>query len=145
MAAGAGSPIVYAYDDAVEDEGYRLGFGETPELPLRATSLGSETFEVHAPDDSPRFAVAPAAITSVPQDILSPEDASRHFVEDLLQLRRINVGTKIGAMAELSSGDPTRYTHVLVTDSSGTRILKRDHFDCGFCQSRVGRSRSHCT
>jgi hypothetical protein len=145
MAAGAGSPIVYAYDDAVEDEGYRLGFGETPELPLRATSLGSETFEVHAPDESPRFAVAPAAITSVSQDILSPEDASRHFVEDLLQLRRINVGTRMGAMAELSSGDPTRYTHVLVTDSSGTRVLKRDHFDCGLCQSRVGRSRSHCT
>ena len=145
MAAGAvGSQIAYAYDDTAEDEGYRLGFGKTPELPLRATSLGSETFDVHAPDESPRFAVAPAEITSVPQGILSPEDASRHFVEDLLQLRRINIGTRMGAMAELSSEDPTRYTHVLVTDSKGARVLKRDHFDCGFCQSRIGRSRSHC-
>jgi hypothetical protein len=143
MAAGAGSPIVYAYDDTAEDEGYRLGFGETPELPLRAMSFGSETFEVHAPDENPRFTVAPAAVTNVPQDILSPEDASSHFVEDLFQLRRINVGTTIGAMAQLSSGDSTRYTHILVTDSKGARVLKRDHFDCGFCQQRIAMSRPY--
>jgi len=139
MALGAaGSTIVYAYGDTAEDEGYRLGFGETPELPLRTAPLGSETFQVHAPDENPRFAVAPASFPNV-QDILSAEDASRHFVEDLFQNRRINVGTRMGAMAELSSGDPTRYTHILVTDSSGSRILKRDHFDCGLCQARVSR------
>jgi len=144
MAASVGSQISYAYDGTTEDEGYRLGFGETPELPLRTMSFGSETFEVHAPDENPRFDVAPAAVANVPQDILSPEDASSHFVEDLFQQRRINVGTTMGLLAELSAGDPTRYTHMLVTSASG-RVLKRNHFDCGFCQPRISRSLPYCT
>jgi len=144
MAAGAGSRIAYVYDGTVDDEGYRLGFGETPELSLGSTSLGGETISFHAATENARFDVAPAAVANVSQDILSAEDAARHFIEDLFQQRRINVGTRSGVMADLSAEDPTRYTHVLVTDGSGARVLKRDHFDCGFCQPRINRSQPCC-
>ncbi len=144
MAANAGSRIVYAYDGAIDDEGYRLGFGETLELPVASTSLGTETISFHAATENARFDVAPAAVANVSQDVLSAEDAARHFIEDLFQQRRINVGTRSGVMADLSAEDPTRYTHVLVTEGSGARVLKRDHFNCGFCQARISRSQLRC-
>jgi hypothetical protein len=144
-AMGMGSPIVYAYADTADDEGYRLGFGETPELPLRATSLDGETFEVHAPDESPRFSVVPASLSNAPQDVMSPEDASRHFIEDLFQQRRISISAKMGAMADLAAEDSTRVTHLITTDSRGAKVLKRTHFDCGFCQMRAVLPQPHCT
>jgi len=93
------------------------------------------------PDEAPRFDVMPASVANVPDDILSPDDASRHFMEDLFQQGRVNIGTRMGAMADLRVASSTRVTHRIVTDSSGRKVLKRDHFDCGFC----GHGRNHGT
>jgi hypothetical protein len=131
--AGAGSPIAYVYDGEPEDDGYRVGFGRTPELPLRAASLGTETVAVHVPDEAPRFDVAPASVANLPDETLSPDEASRHFIEDLFQQGRVDIGTRMGAMADLGVARSARVTHRIVIDGSGRMVLKRDHFDCGFC------------
>ena len=129
-----GSSDVYAYGDAAEDDGHRRGYGDTPELPLSTVSLGRDiSFAVHAASQAPRFEVSSAVVGATAQAPLTADEASRHFVEDLVQLGNINFGTAKGLMAQLGGDESRKQTHVLVADTDGALVLKRDHFDCGFC------------
>jgi hypothetical protein len=131
--AGAGSSTIYAYEGTDMGDGYRLGYGETPELPVRRMSLGDGlTCSVHAADENAQFEVAPAAVSNAPQEVLTPEAAAQFFVEDLFQERRIDVGAAKSLMPAFAEGDPDRRTHVLIADDNGTVVLRRNHFHCGF-------------
>jgi hypothetical protein len=83
-----------------------------------------------------RFPVAAAALAGGTQDISSAEEDARSFVEDLIQRDKIS---HKGAMdvipVELTSpgeASPHHKTHYMVRED-GKTVLKRLHFDCGFC------------
>lgn len=120
-----------------EGDGYKKTGRDTPNLPLRplATRFGI-TLHVHMPVEGARFPVAAAALAGGTQDISSAEEDARSFVEDLIQRDKIS---HKGAMdvipAELTSpgeASPHHKTHYMVRED-GKTVLKRLHFDCGFC------------
>ena len=64
----------------------------------------------------------------------APEEVAHAFVEDLIQLGRIDlraVQGRIPAGLSTPSEDRPRKTHVVQETSEGL-MLKRLHFDCGF-------------
>lgn len=143
----SGQSVSYGYAGADEDEGFRLGFGETPELPVIAAPFGALTLKAHGPEESSasRFAVAPAAQGPVGEGLLSAEEAVRSFVEDLIQQGRMAAGSSTGLLPELGAGRSSRQTHFLVDDGEGSMLLKREHFDCGHCLPAFARGRLICT
>ena len=63
MAPETGSPMVLAYAGERTDESFRRGFGDTPELPRKAMTLGNGlSIEVHAPEGPPGFAASPPTL-----------------------------------------------------------------------------------
>ncbi len=132
LSGGQGSATVYAYRDDVLDEGFRLGFGETPELPRKPISIaGALSIDVHAPVEPPRFEVASSMVGSGSDSAFNADTALRLFVEGLIQRREIDLGPNWRG-AEISTKDSARTTHSLVAEG-GKQVLKRNHFDCGFC------------
>jgi hypothetical protein len=128
---GSDGESLLAYDDGVADEAHLRGFGETPELPEVTIQLGFDIggpLIVHAAMQQERFAVAPARTDVGPLPAQEPDHAARAFVEDLLQLGRIDFGQKAGMVPELSSPTEEK-THVL-TDRPDGLVLERLHFDC---------------
>jgi hypothetical protein len=120
-----------------ESDGYKKTAQETPNLPLRplATRFGV-TLHVHMPAEGQRFPVAAAALAGGTQATSSAEEDARSFVEDLIQRDKIS---HKGAMdvipAELTSpgeSPPYHKTHYVVRED-GKTVLRRHHFDCGFC------------
>jgi hypothetical protein len=137
-----------AYDDEI-DESFRLNAEEAEELPTRPinTKFGLRLI-VHAPDERELFAIAPVAFDSGSVQLPEPEEAALHYVEDLIQLGRIEISSISGISPEVNpmfgenahmltefgvlSGDGGRNkTHVLVNTPDGL-TLKRIQFDCGF-------------
>jgi hypothetical protein len=117
-----------------EDDAYRRGPEDAPTLPLQtiATDLGI-TLHVHAPSEPERFTVAPAAIGGGAAEPPGPEEAARAFVEDLMQLDRIDFQAILGQVPVVFSTPPEarrRKTHVVQETPEGP-VLKRLHFDCG--------------
>jgi hypothetical protein len=119
-----------------ESEGYLSTAQNAPALPTRPvqTKFGF-TLEVHAPAEQPRFSVAPAAFGITAVAAQSPEDEARAFVEDLIQLGRVDFESAQGAVAmELVAPEgrsTSKQTHTLVPSGSGKFLLKRLHFNCG--------------
>lgn len=134
MAPNAGTQTVYGYDQEDVDEGFRMGYGETPELPSKPVSVaGALTIEVHAPVEQQRFEVASAMAPGSQRDSkLDADTAIRLFVEGLIQRREVDIGSawEVGMTGTKVSGGAT---HTLVTQG-GKQVLKRDHFECGFCK-----------
>jgi hypothetical protein len=126
-----------------DNEGYRKSAKDTPALPLRPliTRFGV-TLHVHMPSEPNRFGVASAAVTGGAEKTASAEEDARSYVEDLIQLDRICHEGAAGVLpAELTSpgkAAPCARTHQLVRDD-GKTVLKRHHFDCGYCGRRHGR------
>jgi hypothetical protein len=130
----SGSTTVYEYEGAPADDAFRMGFGQTPELPLTAVTLdGGLSINVHAAEESPRFAVAPAMLGGQDERMSSAEEAAAHFIEDLIQQGRIDLKGAGDVLASLDHANPLRKTHLLVRDASGAMVLKREHFDCMCC------------
>lgn len=131
---GAGARTLLAYDDG-DDQDYAHGYGETQELPVRpvAMDLGLN-LSVHAPDEPERFSVAPSVSVGA-EETESSEDDARHFVEDLLQLGRIELGSArdiAPQLGDLPTEESAEKTHVLEDTLDGP-VLKRHHFNCGYC------------
>jgi len=134
-AVTTGGSTVYRYDAEAVDEGFRLGFGETPDLPQKSVSIsGAVTIDVHAPDEDQRFEVAAAMTGSQAAAPLNTDRAIKLFVEGLIQRRELDLGSawEIGHLGTKASGGAT---HALLT-KDGKQVLKRNHFECGFCQRR---------
>lgn len=124
------------YEGAQPDESYRLSLGQTAELPRRRLALTKDlTIEVHAPEETPRFAVASAALGAADDSSLGLDADVKVFVKGLIQRGQISGQVKdfAGIIPEASESDLMRETHSLVTKDGGA-LLVRDHFDCGFCQ-----------
>ena len=122
-----------------ESEGYRSTAQNAPALPTRpvSTRFGLD-LEVHAAAEPPRFSVASAAPGVASTG--GAEDEARAFVEDLIQLGRIEAEpTAFPAGKELlppSSRSQSEKTHTLVPTREGKLLLKRLHFNCGCCRGR---------
>jgi hypothetical protein len=120
-----------------EGDGYTKSGRDAPNLPLRplATRFGI-TVHVHMPAEGARFPVAAAALAGGTQDISSAEEDARSFVEDLIQRDKIShKGAADVIPIELTTpGEalPRHKTHYVVRED-GKSVLKRHHFDCGFC------------
>jgi hypothetical protein len=119
---------------AEEDDAARRGAEDAPTLPTRTvTSPLGFRVQVHAPVETDRLAAV--AISTLADGGLVEEDAAA-FLEDLTQQGRLEVGPPArGAAGESVPADEQadgRKTHYLETSQSGTIILKRSHFDCGF-------------
>jgi hypothetical protein len=131
--AAMGSPTVYAYGEDAIDDGFRLGFGETPELPSRPISIGGLTIDVHAPVQPQRFEVASAMVGAEADSVLGADTAMRIFVEGLIQRREVDLGSATRQLGEMGAKDSGHATHSLVAED-GKQVLKRNHFACGFCK-----------
>ena len=133
FAGGVGAQTLLAYDGG-DDQDYARGFGETHELATRAIAmdLGMDIM-VHAPAEPERFNIASSAVGVDAEETLAPEDDARHFVEDLIQLGRIDYGSARGIapqIGDLPSEEAAEQTHVLEDTAEG-QVLRRRHFDCG--------------
>jgi hypothetical protein len=126
-----------------EGDGYKKTAQDVPNLPLRplVTRFGV-TLHVHMPEEGARFPVAAAAVTGGTREISSAEEDARSFVEDLIQRDKIShKGATDAIPVELTSpgeARPYHKTHYVIRED-GKTILRRHHFDCGFC----GCSHSH--
>jgi hypothetical protein len=132
-----GSPTTYAYGDDPPDESYKLGYGLTSELPTRSISIGGAmSIEVHAPTEPRRFAVQSAMVGSATETSQDADTALRIFVEGLIQRREIDLGLTTSQVGEIGTKTSETATHSLVTEG-GKQVLKRNHFDCGWCKRAV--------
>jgi hypothetical protein len=126
---------------AADSEGYRRTASDAPQLPvLSLTTAFGLPLDVHAPAQAPRFQAAAAALGSRPAAPRSAEDEARSFVEDLIQLGRIDFGQPGGVAAAVATPparSASKKTHRLVPTAGGRLLLKRLHFNCG-CR-RAGR------
>jgi hypothetical protein len=116
-----------------EDDGYRRGPEDAPALPTHmiTTDFGM-TLLAHAPAETARFSVFPAALAASSAEPTSPDETARDFIEDLIQLDRLDLRAVHGRMALIALSDSrSRKTHAVRETSEGL-VLKRLHFDCGF-------------
>jgi hypothetical protein len=120
-----------------ESDGYKKTGRDAPNLPLRplATRFGI-TLHVHMPTEGARFPAAAATLAGGMQDASSAEEDARSFVEDLIQRDKISHKGAAGIIpVELTSpGEALAHhkTHYVARED-GKAVLKRHHFDCGFC------------
>ena len=128
-----GNRVLLTYEGR-EDDGYRRGPEDAPALPVHTVSTDfGMTLLVHAPADPERFGVTPAVLSGGAAATPAPEEVAHAFVEDLIQLGRIDlraVQGRIPAGLSTPSEDRPRKTHVVQETSEGL-MLKRLHFDCG--------------
>jgi hypothetical protein len=132
-ASGAQSLLTY---NGQVDDGYRRGPEDAPTLPTQtiATDFGM-TLLVHAPAEPERFSVVPAVLGGVSAQPPTPDEAARAFVEDLIQLDRLDLRAVHGRVSPELIASPdersrSRKTHVVRETPEGL-LLKRLHFDCG--------------
>jgi hypothetical protein len=130
-ASGRQTRLTYNGQD---DDAYRRGPEDAPALPIQAVSMDvGITLLVHAPAEPERLAAAPAALGGGAAEPSGPEEAARAFVEDLIQLDRIDLHALHGQVPVVLSAPPearSRKTHVVRETPEGL-VLKRLHFDCG--------------
>ncbi|QRM35399.1 hypothetical protein [Microvirga sp. VF16] len=144
------SPLAYEEEDV--DESFRLGAGETPDLPKKAVSIGDLKIEVHAPNETPRLNVWPALIGTMAAVPLSERSESTIFVEGLIQRGELDRGAAdsdgvsalmIASPTEIASPIPTKKTHYLA-EEDGKLVLKRSHFNCTACGWRTSNRLLSC-
>jgi hypothetical protein len=126
-----------------DNEGYKKTARDAPALPVRPiTTRFGITLHVHLPAEPNRFGVYSASLAGGSQETRSPEEDARSFIEDLIQLDRISHEGAAGVLpAELTSpgkDTPCEKTHRLIRED-GKTVLKRRHFDCGFCGGKHRR------
>jgi hypothetical protein len=133
QASGTQTRLTY---NGQEDDGYRRGPEDAPALPTQtiATDFGM-TLLVPAPAEPPRFSVVPAALRGVSAEPSTPDEAARAFVEDLIQLDRLDLRAVYGRVSPELIAPPdersrSRKTHEVREMPEGP-VLKRLHFDCG--------------
>jgi hypothetical protein len=144
MEGAMGSPTAYVYGDEVIDDAYRLGYGATPELPSKPLSIGGTlTINVHSPVEPARFDVVSSMIASGPTNALDADTAVRLFVEGLIQRREIDLGPAMWQVGKTGTKDSGGATHTLVAEG-GKQVLKRNHFECGFCKHAGGELAFAC-
>jgi hypothetical protein len=138
QASGTQTRLTY---NGQEDDGYRRGPEDAPALPTQtiATDFGM-TLLVHAPAEPPRFSVVPAALRGVSAEPSTPDEAARAFVEDLIQLDRLDLRAVYGRVSPELIAPPdgrsrSRKTHEVRETQEGP-VLKRLHFDCGIHSRR---------
>jgi hypothetical protein len=148
---GYGSSMLLTYPGQEQDDAYQLGLGQTPELRIVEAALAPDlTVRVHAVDSETShvfgFNVLPAAFGEAEVVPLSPEQSASSFLEDLIQTGRLDLSSARGSLFDLSESDSAKTTHMLMPDpdNKGALILKRKHFDCGFCKSIAGSSGFKC-
>jgi hypothetical protein len=134
--AAVNSPDDDVVSPYADDDAHTRSAEDAPDLPTRTvtTTLGIAV-EVHAPAEQERFAVA-SATRGVQEVHRTPNDDAASFVEDLIQLGRIETESVQGvagvALIGLAdTGHRHRKTHTLVGGDGGAFVLKRLHFDCG--------------
>jgi hypothetical protein len=132
MGSFAGSGTVLAYNNDPGDDGYRLGYGQTPELPSTALSVAGMNIAVHAAVQPPRFEVVAAATGGTEEANLDAKVSARLFVERLIQRREVDLGDSKNLVSDSGTKDSGRATHSLVSEG-GKLVLKRTHFNCGCC------------
>ena len=94
--------------------------------------MGIAPMEFGTPSGSPTLAPAALGGSRNAPDAPSAADAARDFVEDLIQLGRLQPGNAKGIVANMSPARTDRYSHTLEQTDKGM-VLKRLHFDCGLC------------
>jgi hypothetical protein len=130
---GVGATQTQLTYNGQEDDGYRRGPEDAPALPTQTitTDFGM-TLLAHVPMEPARFSVLPAVLAGRSAEPSTPDEAARAFVEDLIQLDRLDLRAAHGRMALIAPSDSrSRKTHVVRETSEGL-VLKRLHFDCGF-------------
>ncbi|MGO4840423.1 hypothetical protein AB4144_50065, partial [Rhizobiaceae sp. 2RAB30] len=104
-------------------------------------AIGALTVEVHAPEGVPLFAEAKASAAVGPSAPVGSDAASRIFLEGLIQRGEIDLSSARGipsaraitaSLPDGSSARPSKFTHFLAP-GDGAPVLKRSHFNCGFC------------
>jgi hypothetical protein len=129
-----GSQFLLTYDNQ-EDDAYRRGPEDVPALPTRPVSTDfGMLLLVHAPAEPERFAVASASPRGGSATPPSPEEVALAFVEDLIQLDRVDLRAVPGRVPVELSAPPagrSRKTHIVREAPEGP-VLERLHFDCGF-------------
>jgi hypothetical protein len=130
--SGTQPPLTY---NGQEDDGYLRGLEDAPALPTQTiTTDDGMTLLVHALAEPARFSVFPAALGGTSAEAATPDEAARAFVEDLIQLDRLDLQASHDRAALIASSDirsRLQKTHVLRETPEGL-VLKRHHFDCGF-------------
>jgi len=150
--AGAGiaaetTQTVLAYGGDVKDS-HLAGPEDAPELPTRQVAIGPGlALRVHVAVEHERFAAAPTATGGGVIEDEDPEEDARSFVEDLIQLGRIEfevvkgiapefggmpgeASPKMLEMLRTASEEVHDKTHVVIATPDGP-ILKRLRFNCG--------------
>jgi hypothetical protein len=126
IVSGAQTRLTYGE----EDDGYRRGPEDAPALPIQTiTTDDGKTLLVHAAAEPARFSVVPATLRGAPAGPATPDEAARLFIEDLVQLDRLDLNGHL--TSGLVARSRSRRTHVVRETAEGP-VLKRLHFDCGF-------------
>ena len=128
MSGDPGAPVIFSYEDRKDDQAHALGFGETPEVPVRPISADGITLNVHAAEEPPRFAVESAMVG--PDGRLSQDAAAQAFVAGLIQRQQVDLETETKSITGVGKKSAGRRTHRLVVED-GKPVLKRDFFSCG--------------
>lgn len=130
----SGSPSLLSFGANVST-GFLADARTAPDLPLMSVTAEFLRAPIlcHAPDERERFSVAPATLGMNPAPGSDAMSAARHFIEDLIQLGRIDPGPATGIVADLNVSSRGNHTHKLEQTSQGL-VLKRIHFDCRFCR-----------
>ncbi len=127
-AGPAEGSVVYSYADRKSDDAHLLGFGQTPELPVRPLDVVQElSFHVHAPEPEPRFAVV-----SFAREIdgsVTDEAGMRDFVHGLIQRQQLDLGGETRSITGSGTKRASRTTHSLQRED-GKTVLKRICFTC---------------
>jgi hypothetical protein len=130
--ASGGSSMFLAFEGSVSD-GYQRDATDAPGLALR--QVHAEFLDgpilAHAPAEPARFNVAPATTGAASFPVEDATDAARRYLEDLIQLDRIDPGPAKGIVAELNRPSRNSKTHKLDPTPQGL-VLRRIQFQCCF-------------
>lgn len=130
------------------ETGYRLGFRDTPELPIQPVSLNGIEIGVHLPVAQRHFAIAPLSMGPGSDEVQSSDASGRLALEELirgghLELTPSGPSTLRGILPEASEERPPRVTHQVVTED-GQAVLRRIRFQCCPCTVIPRRSPRLC-
>ncbi len=130
-----GTAEVAAVAPGEESEGNGKGATDLEEIGIEGADFGfgAEQLMVCAKTEAPRFRVASAALGVIEPAPASASQAAKHFVEDLVQLGRIDVSAVTAGVTTFTfAAAPAerRHTHRMVREGKLLR-LRRLRVDCG--------------
>ena len=105
---------------------------ELPMATIAASQFGlaEMTLKVFTPEEPKQFAVTSSSLQLGPVEPRSPQNAAEAFTEDLFQRGRVDLADHGHPQAGFMHPF-TKKTHVIVRES-GSLVLRRRTFDCGF-------------